>query len=257
MHPADPRSSDARRFDAVLFDLGSTLIYFQGQWPEVLRQSNAEMLRHLHESGFALEGESFLNDLLARMRAYDAECGPDFVEYTTAYILKSLLEEHGYPDVPDSVLRGVLEARYAVSQSHWLVEEDTVPTLQALRQAGYRLGIISNAGDDGDVQTLVDKAGIRSFFEVIVTSAAQGIRKPNPRIFHTVLDRLGVAPGRAAMVGDTLGADILGAQNAGVYSIWITRRADVPANRAHRETIHPDAVITGLAELPGLLEKHK
>jgi FMN phosphatase YigB (HAD superfamily) len=57
------------------------------------------------------------------------------------------------------------------------------------------------------------------------------------------------------MVGDTLGADILGAQNAGIYAIWITRRADVPANRAHQDTIHPDAAIDSLAEIPGLLEK--
>ncbi len=243
------------RFDAVLFDLGGTLIYFQGTWPEAIRQSNAEMILMLQAGGFPLESEPFLSDFLMRMKTYNDECGPDFIEYTTSYILKELLGEYGFPDVPDSLLRKALAARYAVSQSFWQIEEDAVPTMQALRRAGCRLGMISNAGDDADVQALVDKAGIRSFFDVILTSAAMGIRKPNPRIFHTALHQMGVAPDRAAMVGDTLGADILGARNAGVTSIWITRRAEVPANRAHREIIQPDAAIDSLAELPGLLDR--
>ena len=54
---------------------------------------------------------------------------------------------------------------------------------------------------------------------------------------------------RVAMVGDTLGADILGAQNADIYSIWITRRADNPANQAHADTIKADMKIATLKEL--------
>jgi FMN phosphatase YigB (HAD superfamily) len=87
-----------------------------------------------------------------------------------------------------------------------------------------------------------------------VSSARVGIRKPNPRIFNLALEALGIPPEKAAMVGDTLGADILGARNAGLMGIWITRRADSAANRAHAETIRPDAIIATLQELPGLLD---
>jgi FMN phosphatase YigB (HAD superfamily) len=59
------------------------------------------------------------------------------------------------------------------------------------------------------------------------------------------------------MVGDTLGADILGAQHAGVYSIWVTRHADTPANRAHADTIQPDALIECLEDLHPLLLRLK
>jgi putative hydrolase of the HAD superfamily len=102
---------------------------------------------------------------------------------------------------------------------------------------------------------LVDEAELRPYFEVILSSAALGIRKPHPRIFEIALEALETQPSRAAMIGDTLGADILGANNAGMFSIWVTRRADVPANRAHSDTIKPDAVIRALGELPDLLEK--
>jgi FMN phosphatase YigB (HAD superfamily) len=56
------------------------------------------------------------------------------------------------------------------------------------------------------------------------------------------------------MVGDTLGADILGASNAGIFSIWYTRWGDTPSNRAHAFTIVPDAKIARLVDLPPLLE---
>ena len=101
----------------------------------------------------------------------------------------------------------------------------------------------------------MDKAEIRSFFDKILTSAGEGIRKPNPQIFQKLLDYWDLLPTQAAMVGDTLGADILGAKNAGIFSIWITRRADTPANHAHGDTIHPDATIDALNELPGLLDQ--
>jgi HAD superfamily hydrolase (TIGR01509 family) len=143
---------------------------------------------------------------------------------------------------------------YAVSQSHWQPDPETLPTLRKLQEQGYRLGIISNAGDDTDVQALVDKAQIRPLCDFVLTSAAVGIRKPNPRIFHMGLDQWGARPEQAVMVGDTLGADILGAQNAQIYAVWLTRWADTPGNHAHADTIQPDASIRSLASLPALLQ---
>ncbi len=134
-----------------------------------------------------------------------------------------------------------------------MTELDSHAVLQDLSNQGYRLGMISNAGDDADVQVLVDKANLRGYFDFILTSAALGIRKPNPRIFEIGLEVWKLPVGRVAMVGDTLGADILGAQLSGLTGIWITRRADTPANRAHSQTILPDAEISTLSELPELL----
>jgi putative hydrolase of the HAD superfamily len=233
----------------VLFDLGSTLIYYDGEWPEIAARAHLEMLSALQQAGLQLDGPSFVDEYQKRLHEYYIEREAEFVEHTTAYILKTLLDELGHSRLPEEELRRALRAWYAVSQEHWQVEAETIPTLQKLKQQGYRLAIISNAGDDEDVQTLIDNAGIRPYFDVIVSSAALGIRKPNPLIFTSVLERLGVAPQRAVMVGDRLGADILGAHNAGLPGILITRRADTSANLVHRDTIIPDAVIASLDEL--------
>ncbi len=240
---------------AIFFDLGNTLLYFDGAWPDVHSQADAHLLAHLQAEGFALDPEHFTKEFRARLNAYYVQREAEFVEHTTAYVLRTLLADLGYPDVTPEQVGPALRALYAASQAHWLLEDDTIPTLTALRTAGYKLAILSNAGDDEDVQTLVDKARLRPYFDLVLTSAACGVRKPNPRIFTLALERLGLEPGQAAMVGDTLGADILGAQNAGLYSIWLTRRADTPANRAHADTIRPDAQIGSLDELPSLIKE--
>jgi putative hydrolase of the HAD superfamily len=245
---------DPHALDAVLFDLGSTLIYFDSPWTEVLPEADAALVAALCAAGLTLDEDSFLEGFRQRLAYYYAERDTEFIEYTTAYILRGLLAEHGYPNPADGLVAAALGAMYRVSQAHWQPEADAIPTLQALRQRGYRLGVVSNAGDDADVQSLIDKAGVRPYLDVILSSARVGIRKPNPRIFHLALEQLGVAPQKAAMVGDTLGADILGARNAGLLGIWITRRADSAANRAHADTIQPDAAVATLAELPDLLE---
>jgi putative hydrolase of the HAD superfamily len=240
-------------FDAILFDLGNTLIYFDGEWQEVLYKACLEAWRSLASSGLELDQDTFVEEFLEKLNAYYVEREAEFIEYTTAYVLKSLLAENGYANLPDTILLPALDNMYSVSRNHWHVEKDTHSVLNELKNRGYRLGIISNAGDDEDVQQLVDKARVRPYFDEILSSAALGIRKPNPRIFDTMLTKLKVERTRAAMVGDTLGADILGAQNAGLFSIFLTRRAATPANRAHLDTIQPDAIIDSLSDLPDLL----
>jgi len=238
----------------VLFDLGSTLLYFDGDWRDVFTRSRSQLVQALESAGFAIDAQIFPQVFGERLDAYRNERESEFIEHTTLFILRSLLEENGFSGVNEAVLRPALKAMYAVSQEHWRVEEETLPTLNALKESGRRLGLISNAADDADVQTLVDRAGIRGYFDTILTSARVGRRKPHPLLFRTALDHWPARPDQAVMVGDTLGADILGAQEMGMANVWVTRRADRIDNRSHEGTIQPDAVIPTLSELPALLE---
>lgn len=248
-----PRSKNPNYITAVIFDLGSTLFYFDGNWSDVIHQGMVALTGHLQKAGFSLDGEQFISDFKNRLEAYYTQREQDLFEYTTSSILRSLLSEYGYPEASELIIRQALVSLYAVSQNHWLPENDAIPTLRSLHQQGYILGMISNAGDDADVQTLVDKAGLRPFFDQILTSAAIGIRKPHPSIFRTVLDHWDLPASQAVMVGDTLSADILGAHNAGMRGIWIDRRADEATNQPYQGKIQPDAIIHELSELPEVL----
>jgi HAD superfamily hydrolase (TIGR01662 family) len=240
--------------DVIFFDLGSTLMYFDGHLPDVLAGAYQELAASLLEGGFALNKDVFLPEFLSRQEAYRSERDTDLSEITTERVLRIVLERQGVSGVTHEQLRPHLARMYAITQSHWIVEEDTHRTLQALKDADYHMGIISNAGDDWDVQILVDKAGIRQFFDYVNTSAAAGVRKPHPQIYQLAFDAMQVKPERSVMVGDTLAADILGSKNLGMHNVWITRRVNRNAMQANFETIKPDRTIDTLSELPGLLE---
>jgi HAD superfamily hydrolase (TIGR01662 family) len=144
---------------------------------------------------------------------------------------------------------------YSITQQNWYLEADAIPTLKNLREQGYRLGMISNTSDDRNVQQLIDRWELRPYFDTILTSAGCGIRKPDKRIFQLALDYFGIPPEKTAMVGDLLEADILGANQLGMYSIWIQRRAELQEEGELK--IQPQAVITTLDQLPELLAEVK
>lgn len=244
------------RFELIIFDLGNTLMYFDGDWPSVMLRASQNMFFALRNSGLDLDEDAFLATFRQRLEEYYLERESEFIEYTTLFVLRTLLAEWGYPNISTEVVRPALNQLYAVTQEHWLPEPDALETLDRLKKEGYRLALISNASDDDDVQVLVDKLGAREYFEAIITSAALGVRKPNPRIFRYLLDLIDVPATRAVMVGDTLGADILGALNAGIFSVWISRRASSPGNQAHSDTIHPDEQIDALGQLFDILAKN-
>ena len=244
-----------RRFEVVLFDLGSTLIYFDGPWSELVVEAHQQLYLSLKGAGLDLPQKAFTDDFHRQMEVYHARRETDYREYTTRAILRKVLEGWGYSAVEEDEIDRAIAAMYAVSQEYWHIEEDTIQTLDILRDRGYRLGMISNAADDQDVQTLVDNAGIRAYFDLILTSAGEGVRKPDPYIFRTALEYWPVNRSQVVMVGDTLNADILGAENAGLFSIWINRRVDQVALSAHEMRIQPGATVSTLAEIPPLLEK--
>ncbi len=85
----------------------------------------------------------------------------------------------------------------------------------------------------------------RAFMETIgasfVISGEVGIGKPEPGIFLLALERLGVSPQAAVMVGDSLARDIQGAQRAGIKAVWLNREG-----AALPEGVRPDAVASAL-----------
>ena len=244
------------KIKVVFFDLGSTLVHAEIAWPgaDFWRRGDAALVQVLQGAGFPLSAETFFDEYSTFLDRYYTDLLPgENIERTAFSLLQEILAKKGYTNVPVPVLRSALEALYAVTDQNWINEEDAIPTLEALKHSGYHLGLISNTSDDAHVLYLLDKNGLKPFFESVITSAALGIRKPDQRIFQVALDHFQVKPEAAAMVGDTLDADILGANHLGIYSIWITRRAQ---NLEEGElTIQPQAVVSSLSQIPGLLSE--
>lgn len=155
------------RFGGILFDLGNTLVHFEGSWPETFAEADQAVLDYLRSAGVGLDEEKFIGEFRGRLNQYYVEREAEFIEHTTAYILRSSLADFGYPDLPEEVLKTTLKKMYAVSQSHWVAEDDALQTLETLRSRSYRLAVVSNAGDDADVQTLVDNRKFRPYLDFV------------------------------------------------------------------------------------------
>jgi HAD superfamily hydrolase (TIGR01662 family) len=243
-------------FKVVLFDVGSTLIYFDGARSFNYEKMYRALYDSLNESGLNLD-PAFLKTVDSYLVTYFKEVAIDYVEQPVEKKLVRMLGEFGYLNIPDEVIQKAARDMYRVSQEYWQPEEDALPMLEELKSSGYRLGVISNADYANDVETLIDKGHFRPYMDIILISAREGWRKPHPAMFRKALDFFKVPASQAVMVGDTLDADIAGANQMGIASVWICRRADRPENNKQVGKIHPGAVIEKLSELPGLLNNWK
>ena len=238
---------------AVIFDFGGTLMYGRQDWEPIIAQADDALTSYLRSQGMELNITTFPHQFRKYLANYFKQRERDLLETTYASVLRELLKEKGYDEVPENILRNALDALFSVTQSNWVLEEDAIPTLRKLEANGYRMGIISNAGDDQDVQQLAQRFGINQYFDFILSSAACSYRKPHPRIFEMALSKWYLLPTEAVMVGDNLDADIYGEQNAGLYGVWISRRAAPRTEDQFR--IQPDASLSSLLELPAALDR--
>jgi len=103
---------------------------------------------------------------------------------------------------------------------HFELYEDALPVLEQLRAHDLKLGLVSNTGRD--LNEFV--AHHRLDVDAVLGSRAFGRTKPHPAIFEAVLERLGVAPSDAAMVGDSPEDDIEGARAAGIEAAILLDR---------------------------------
>lgn len=94
--------------------------------------------------------------------------------------------------------------------------------LLPLVRARARVGIVSNNLLDEQRQKLRD-CGLDGYIDALVVSEEVGISKPDPRIFRVALERLDCEAEQAVMIGDSWGADVVGAAAAGIRAIWFNR----------------------------------
>lgn len=228
-------------------------MYERASWHKVTAQGDEALTRYLINRGLELNLSTFPIEFRRRLGEYFTQREADLLETTYTYVLLELLKDKGYANMPDDVIRKALDSLFAITQTNWILEDDTVPTLKKLEQNGYRMGLISNAGDDQDVHQLIRRFEIASYFDFILTSAACSYRKPHPRIFELAIANWYFLPSETVMVGDNLDADIRGAKSAGLYGVWISRRAGQSTEDQPR--FQPDASVSTLSEIPPLLDR--
>jgi len=148
-------------------------------------------------------------------------------------------------DVDDTLVDYAATPRLAALNRSFVLFDDVVACLAALRERSLRLGVITN--NDGPHQRRkLAAVGLGDSFDALAISGEVGVGKPDRAIFEHACAALGVEPGAAVHVGDRLDLDALAATEAGLRGVWLDRRRE-----AGGEGQVP--VVTSLAELPALV----
>ncbi|MFE9450341.1 HAD family hydrolase [Streptomyces sp. NPDC006739] len=106
--------------------------------------------------------------------------------------------------LPDPALHDALYDRH-MSPAAWSPYPDAGHVLRTLGERGIRVGVVSNIG--WDLRPVFREHGLDAYVDAYVLSYEHGVQKPDPRLFATACDALGVDPKKTLMVGDSRPAD--------------------------------------------------
>jgi len=113
--------------------------------------------------------------------------------------------------------------------------------ISVLHAQGYKLGLVSN-GKTLFQERNFEALGVSDLFETVVVSEAVGLRKPEAGIFELACRNLGVLPSECVFVGDNPIADIEGAKNCGMFTVFLP-------SPQHDVCIQADATCESLKDL--------
>ncbi|WP_050675508.1 HAD family hydrolase, partial [Acinetobacter sp. 1578804] len=117
--------------------------------------------------------------------------------------------------------------------------EKVPETIQNLYNKGYKLGLVSN-GKSPFQENNFYALGLKEFFSTIIVSEAVGMRKPHRQIFEYACKELGCTPNECIFVGDNHKADIEGANNAGMKTIFFHPDPSICSTVADKRIHHYD-----------------
>ena len=203
---------------AVFFDFGDTLASTVPTYPDRIRIALLEM-------GFEFSEQ----DYFSAFQYADYQIYKNYIKDRT--ITSKIYQQTLFSIIIDklAIKMEVEEARQLVNKkmsSGMGLERVLLPgaeeLLREVHSLGYTLAIISN--NDGKTAQKCSQVGIDKYFQVIIDSTKVSRIKPDREIFLLASRQLGIDTNDILHIGDLYGADVLGARNAGIDTVWLNQR---------------------------------
>ena len=234
-----------RVIKAVFFDWFNTLADFEPSRQELYSQA-------FRQFGIELSPKDVIRGILIADRYYFEENAKSplgkrspqeqmevYLHYPT-----SILTEAGVKAPKELPLKVLMIVKEQFKGSTFVLFDDVLSALAALKQRNLILGLLTNATKD--TISVHRKLGLEPYLNFVVTSEEVGADKPKPPIFLAALDRAGVNASEAVHIGDQYELDVVGARGVGINPILIDRY-DIYPEVSDCRRIH------GLTELAEIL----
>ena len=221
---------------AITFDLDDTL------WPiiPVIDKANQTIMAWLavHAPHFV---EKFGNDAFDILKHEVLKVQPKLIDNMTQ--LRMAMLETGLMQAGYQESKGLAQAAFDIyyeKRNQVVFYPDAMGQLQQL-SVSYRMGALSNGNAD------IQQVGLGELFEFCYNAENVGVAKPDAKLFQLAMDNLHLEAHQIIHVGDNPIADIQGAQDMGMHTIWVNLNGQVWPN----EQLSATAEINHLSELSG------
>jgi putative hydrolase of the HAD superfamily len=207
----------------ILWDFDGTLAFRGGMWSGALLEAVSRF-----EPSVVCELSTFRPHMKSGFPWHTPDQGHEHLATPDAWWESVIpIFERAFQGVGLSRSRAFVLAREVRSiyldPNSWTVFDDVVPTLVALRTAGWSHAILSNHVPE--LSVLIEALGLRQYFDAVFSSATIGFEKPHELAFRRTLDELG-NPRTVWMVGDSYNADVVGARCAGLPAVLVRSKHD-------------------------------
>lgn len=244
-----------KRYEVVIFDLFDTLIDFnRALLPEVyidgtkVRSTSETVYRVFKNSYGNVDFNRFYNVF---MESYAEFNKIKLIEHKELHIRERfrLMLNKMKVKPSDGIVEDMVSVHMADIAGAMEFPEENRKTLIQIKERNPRLAIISNFDHSPTAYGLLDRFGIRGYFERILISVDIGWRKPRADIFLKAFNLLRIQPEEAIFIGDSFEADIIGSKGVGMDAVWINRNGEHIKGGRYK----PDYTVSSLSEIRGIL----
>jgi len=232
-----------RLVQGIIFDFDQTLAALGEPQAALLARGAADAVAYMRAQGMDLPEEVDTHLVEAR-RFAEEKSEEENEEHLADDAVTFLLQFFGFPAsrMDPETLRGAVDRFYGPEADAWVLRPGARALLNRLRAEGYRLALMTHFNADRIFQRVVDRLGLRLYFDLTITSAAIEYRKPDPRYFQVALDHWGLLPYEVVVIGDSLKHDIAGAIDTGCLSVLVT---DPSGTFSDPQVVHDNAQLAG------------
>jgi len=229
----------ASALSAVVFDLDGTLCHYA----ITIEQAMVAALQHIGVEATLIGDPSVAGNRYADLW-YELQVDHQSTKSLRERIWIRLLQEQGIDD--EKLARALSEVYVKLRTASLSLFNGVLPLLADLG-GKYALGLLTNGPSDLQWEK-IDLLKIEPLFDRVTVSGDMGIHKPDPRLFGGLLKEMDAPANRAVYVGNSYQMDIIGAHDAGMWSVWVNPDGE----REPRDSI-ADLIIADVTELRRVL----
>lgn len=250
---------------AVVFDMGGVMHTVEQSAKKQLEFAQS-LLAYLRARGIAIEAEpeAFAQTLALKddaRRTHNEQTKketPPLEAWTQFY-----LKDYGVTAEAVFPIADELCFRWSKDRGIDKPREGMHACLQALREQGMRMGIISNTLSRTYVPWQLSQYKVSHYFEYVLLSSVCGLRKPGAEIFDLCMHSMQLKKEELAYVGDTISRDVIGVRAAGWQLMIRLLNTQAKPKVVEREQAYakqggyePDYTIHSLLEIPKIIEEY-